>query len=434
MKIHSIYEILIRLIIVFPGLFLQGTVFSQGTWESISIPTEYNINHLHFTDSLTGWIVGDSGLIMHTIDGGTSWNTQESNTTNNIISVFFTNNEIGWAASHNFQVQPYGSEILKTIDGGNIWTVSDYFEENKFISSIFFHDSLNGWMGGVPHALVKSTDGGNSWTQATIDTSTLAFFPVLNITFYDSNYGYASGGIFDIAGVIWITEDGGNLWNAISTDYAPADEVHGLHIFNPTKIYGSGGDPDFGFGVGFMKTENAGANWIYDEIGVQGIAYDIDFVSENEGWAPLGPEQNLLYSLDTGQTWQVVPTPGEEEIFDIVFPDSNHGYGSGRNGAFIRFTPEPVSVGEAYQEPDMKIYPNPAKSTTTIEVKSDVSISPNSSIIIYNNLGKLVMEIPLGSNNKINLDCGEIDTGIYHITVVSNRMVIKKDILVIVDY
>lgn len=427
------YGILIKLVIQFSGLFIYGTMFSQGTWESINIPTQNNINHIHFTDSLTGWIVGDTGLIMHTNDGGISWVTQESNTTNNIISVFFTNKNIGWAASHNFQTQPYGSELLKTIDGGMSWSVNDYPQENIFISSIFFHDSLNGWMGGVPHALVKSTDGGNSWEQATIDTSTLAFFPVINITFYDSTFGYASGGIFDIAGVIWITEDGGNLWKAISTDYAPADEVHGLYIFNPTKIFGSGGDPDFGFGVGFMKTENGGTNWIYDEIGIQGIAYDIDFVSENEGWAPLGPEQNLIYSLDTGQTWQVIPTPGEEEIFDIVFPDNNHGYGSGRNGAFIKYTPKPVTVEEKGENIYMKIYPNPAKSITSIQINSDLSGISKPSIFIFNGHGKLVKEIPIGTTSKINLDCTELGSGIFIIAFTSDGFVLEKNILVVVN-
>ena len=65
-----------------------------------------------------------------------------------------------------------------------------------------------GWMGGTPHALVKTTDGGINWEKAHIDTITFAFFPVLNIQFYNSQYGYACGGAFDIAGVTWRTTIG----------------------------------------------------------------------------------------------------------------------------------------------------------------------------------------------------------------------------------
>ena len=33
-------------------------------------------------------------------------------------------------------------------------------------------------MGGNPHALVRTSDGGGTWQQAYVDTATLAFFPV----------------------------------------------------------------------------------------------------------------------------------------------------------------------------------------------------------------------------------------------------------------
>ena len=90
------------------------------------------------------------------------------------------------------------------------------------MTCIFFLDSLVGWMGGIPHALVSTSDGGNLWQQAEVDTSTLAFFPVLDIKFYNEQYGYACGGMFDIAGVTWHTNNGGEKWYAIDASDAPA--------------------------------------------------------------------------------------------------------------------------------------------------------------------------------------------------------------------
>ena len=71
--------------------------------------------------------------------------------------------------------------------------------------------------------------------------------------------------LFDIAGVIWRTWDGGDHWYAIDPLEAPADEVRGLHCFDSLTVMGAGGDPDFGFGVGIITTEDGGLNWDYDE-------------------------------------------------------------------------------------------------------------------------------------------------------------------------
>jgi len=345
---------------------IQLSTTAQGTWEKIDVPTTQSLHSVYFTDSLYGWAVGDTGTIIHTSDGGQSWVIQNSQTENNIRNVFFLNRNLGWAASWNFEGF-FGTLILKTTNGGATWTGYPYPENNIFINCILYLDSLNGWMGGSPHAIVKTTDGGINWTQAAVDTNALAFFPVLNIAFYDENYGYACGGLFDIAGVTWSTSNGGEKWYPIDNADAPADEVHGLHLFDSVSVLGSGGDPDFGYGVGMIRTANGGINWNYEELTMQGNAYDIDFRNETEAWAPLGPRQKLIYSLDAGTNWTEIPSPDNTAIFDIIFPDSLHGYAVGDHGACLRYKAPPVSIADPIHyflsdHIDIHFYPNPCRS------------------------------------------------------------------------
>jgi photosystem II stability/assembly factor-like uncharacterized protein len=347
-------------------------LFGQGSWERIEVATNHDLNSLYFTDSLYGWVAGDSGTMLHTEDGGNTWTFQESQTFNNIRHVFFLDRNLGWGTAFDFTEVPYGTELLRTTNGGKSWSVTDYPEDNLFMNCIFFLDSLNGWMGGSPHALVKSTDGGVTWSQADVDTSTLAFFPVLNIRFYNEQYGYASGGIFDIAGVTWHTSNGGEKWYAIDPSEAPADEVHGLHLFDSITVIGSGGDPDFGYGVGMLFTENGGINWNYEELGIQGIAYDIDFRNTTEAWSPLGNRKKLMYSTDGGVNWEEKDTPESTAIYDIQFTDSLHGFASGREGAVLRYIPPmPVSITDKPSQHADEILlhqnvPNPFRNRTTI--------------------------------------------------------------------
>jgi len=66
---------------------------------------------VYFSDVSSGWAVGNAGVILHTTDGGETWATQESGTSENLNEVFFTNSTYGWIAGNN-------GVILRTTDGG----------------------------------------------------------------------------------------------------------------------------------------------------------------------------------------------------------------------------------------------------------------------------------------------------------------------------
>jgi photosystem II stability/assembly factor-like uncharacterized protein len=361
-----------KALLLFMLLIFRSPSEAQGTWTRMTIPTTQYLRSVCFTDSLYGWAAGDSGTILHTTNGGASWTSQGIQTSNEIEFVFFLNRNLGWASEFNYTTSPYGTTLLKTTNGGATWQSTPFPVPDIFMTCILYTDSLTGWMGGKPNGIFKTTDGGASWTAAAIDTSVLAFFPVLDIEFYDQNYGYASGGILDIAGVIWRTDNGGDKWYAIDPSYAPADEVHRLHLFDSLNVLGAGGDPDFGYGVGMIRTTNGGLSWTYDELPIQGNAYDLDFRNYSEAWAPLGPKRKFIYSLDAGNTWTPILTPDSTAIYDVTFPDSLHGYAVGKNGAFLKYHPPVIpSVSPVPAEPDActlyQNYPNPAGSVTTIK-------------------------------------------------------------------
>lgn len=69
---------------------------------------------VYFSDSLIGWIVGSSGTILHTIDGGETWISQDSSTFDNLYALDFVDNKHGWVVGDN-------STILYTNNGGVTW-------------------------------------------------------------------------------------------------------------------------------------------------------------------------------------------------------------------------------------------------------------------------------------------------------------------------
>lgn len=404
---------------------------AQGTWSRIEVPTQQFLETVFFTDSLSGWASGDSGTIIHTSDGGTTWSLQNSGTKDEITSLFFLDSNRGWASAINYSVSPFGTLLLKTMNGGINWTGIQYPDSDIFITCILFRDSLNGWMGGRQNALVRTTDGGATWTQAVIDTSVLAFFPVLSIKFYNDKYGYACGGSFDIAGVIWRTENGGDTWDAMDPSEAPPDEIHELHIFDSLHVIGAGGDPDYGGGVGMIRTSDGGLTWKNQPLGMPGNAFDIDFRNNYEAWSPLGPRRTLIYSLDAGVTWTEIAAPDSAAIFKMTFPDSLHGWAVGRYGAVLKYKPPPsggINPGPVADPDAVILYqnnPNPFSFSTKIRFRipeelGQVQLTVKVSNILGFDVATLVDgEFPPG-NHEATFNSMNLPDGIYFYRLVAN--------------
>jgi len=391
------YFITLLFLFLFVGQFYK--TYSQDYWFRLDSPTTNFLRALHFTDSLTGWVAGDSGLVIHTTNGGLDWIEQETNINNNIKDIFFLEKNVGWAIAWKEITSPIGTILLSTTNGGEDWSTEFYRDENEFMYTIHFLDTLNGFMGGVggtPNSFVRTTDGGANWEDVAIDTVPLAYFPVRNFKFYNDLYGYACGGAIDIAGVIWKTVDGGEFWTLIDISEAPPDQVWDIHFIDSLNVLAASGDPEF-FGASILKTTNAGDDWMYKELGILGVATSLSFRTESEGWAPLSFAQTMMYSLDTGSTWTEIPTVNDLSIYELVFTDTLTGYAVGSQGAIIKYkypntTPyieqeQPLpSVFKLFQN-----YPNPFNPVTTIDYT--VPFSSHVQLFIYDPLGNKVAEL-----------------------------------------
>ena len=158
---------------------------AQNFWLNSYSPTNINLKKATFTDSLTGWVCGDSGLIIHTTNGGQNWIRQNSNTKAFLHDIFFLNKRLGWALGWNiFNPQPpYGTYILKTTNGGVVWDTTFFPYENVFLKKVYFQDSLYGFFGGNFKNILRTTNGGLTWLDVEIDSNVVMNFPVLNFSF-----------------------------------------------------------------------------------------------------------------------------------------------------------------------------------------------------------------------------------------------------------
>ena len=120
-----------------------GTVHfshAQKYWIQLEKPTTRNLNRLSFVDSLRGWVVGDTGTILNTTNGGENWTMQQSGITNDIIDICMIDQNFGWAVA--IDLISYGTITLKTTNGGTTWHPKRYPISEKYFYTIEFLDSL----------------------------------------------------------------------------------------------------------------------------------------------------------------------------------------------------------------------------------------------------------------------------------------------------
>jgi len=396
---------------------LNIKIFSQNFWEKINSPTTTLLNSLSFIDSLNGWVSGDSGLIIHTSNGGKDWETQYTNDSLNVINIFFLNEQYGWASAYRSYYAPYGTFLLRTTNGGQDWD-SEYMRFGEVIvNSFYFLDTLTGFAVGAPQVFHRTTDGGSNWIKVNLDSSQVSDLPPYKIKFYSPQYGYACGGVRDVRGIIWRTMDAGLSWTTV-VDTLTTEPLYDIHMFDSLHIIAMGGDPEFGSSQ--VVSTDGGNTWEYRSLGVFYYPVSIGFRTDTEGWVPMGEQRFFLYTSDLGENWTIVQTPDSSPVMRVSFPDSLHGFGIGPYGAIVKYVyQEPSNLTEAEHGISnfylQQNYPNPFNPNT--KIKYSIQEEGFVKLAVYNMLGEEVAMIVNASQKagryEVNFNASGLSSGVY---------------------
>lgn len=153
----------------------------------------YNVDEyaVDFLDSQTGYIVGPSGFIYKTINGGTNWSTLDASTSVDLREVAFLNSDDGFVL---FDAST--DEYLYTEDGGDTWGLGSLPAVTVWKEILFSSESV-GYIAGEDGFLATTTDAGASWSLINLGIDQ----HIVDISFNDGKlYGVIDGGfIFSIA-------------------------------------------------------------------------------------------------------------------------------------------------------------------------------------------------------------------------------------------
>jgi photosystem II stability/assembly factor-like uncharacterized protein len=266
------------------------------TWQTVSYgqPYPHSFYDVSFVDGQTGWVTG--GVILHTTDGGASWTEQESDYGYSLYGVSFVDANSGWAVG-GF-VDEFGGNERRTIehtpDGGATW-VGQLIQFSYFpLSAIHFADALNGCAVGPRGAILHTSDGGSHWVEQASGTSQ----DLYGVYFVSGMLGWCVGE----GGTLLHTTDGGDNWYAQTPGTAADLESVVFTDANTGWIAGTNWNSERPV---ILHTIDGGNTWHAQDPGTgdaQVFLYDIDFVDQDNGWAggSLWPPAGAMLHTETG--------------------------------------------------------------------------------------------------------------------------------------
>lgn len=284
----------------------DGTVLRTGdggtTWRRLVVPdaTGLDFRDVDAVDARTAYVLsignGDASRIYKTNDAGATWTLQFRNGDADAFydAIAFSGANRGIAFSDSIKGR---FVILRTDDGGAQWTriepsgLPDAVPgEGAYAASgsnVAMQDGLV-WIGTTASRVLRSQDGGRSWTVARAPLATGPSAGIFSIAFRNPSRGVVVGGDYkkesEAVDNLAVTNDGGRTWTAAG--------------------------------------------------GLSGYRSAVAYVPAMSGTLVAVGPSGADVSRDDGGTWQALEGPGFHAV--AFAPKSRRGWAVGEKGAIAR--------------------------------------------------------------------------------------------------
>jgi photosystem II stability/assembly factor-like uncharacterized protein len=339
---------------------------------------QWNINayqadmaELEIIDKDTLIMVGASGKISRTTNGGGYWSTTTP----------FSSLRYSWFSDIHFPTKNVGyisggswfgvtNILIKTIDGGQTWDSlsTGIVSGGQFINKIHFINKDTGYMTRDNNQVIKTFDGGV--TLSPVGPSSLTKFS--DFTFTDNNIGFFATSkritSTKYAYSILKTTDFAQTWTPVYVDTMTGVINYNNRIISDIHFI----DNTNGFAVGgngmFMKTTDGGNTWSSSFLTPYNQLTSVHFVNPNIGY--VNNAGGIYKTIDGGNSWNIQQVNPISTINRIAFVNDTLGFALSNNAVYKTTNAGKfVGVNENIEELKISIYPNPTSGIFSVEVK-----------------------------------------------------------------
>ncbi|MCA1762478.1 MAG: T9SS type A sorting domain-containing protein, partial [Flavobacteriales bacterium] len=382
-----------------------------------SYEIQYNMNSIFFLNSDEGWLTGgNDGIVLHTTDGGETWNDVPTGFSSALNQLYFTDVNEGWAVGIN-------GLVLNTVDAGETW-VQQEIGTTKSLRGISFggngqacivgHDGTILLAANVPDAPEAEAE------QSVCDDATLSELNAegTSILWYDSPVGGdnlpLSAALED--GVVYyaaLVESGCEsemrtpVLVTVNNNTASTDTHEACESF--TWIDGET----------YTESNNTAVFTIPNAAGCDSII-TLDLTIQGPIELSVTTEGETITANISGATYQWLDC---ESDFEAIDGETEQSFTATANGDYaVEVTVGPCTeVSECVNiftvstdfsgEIPARIYPNPTSGILNIEFSDNFGDDTSISLIGLD--GKVVQNVLLPPVGQTGIDVGDLPAGVY---------------------
>lgn len=424
-------------------LFMLGFIFSvnaQWTEQASGFATaSRGIRYICAVDTNVVWATAYDGSVQsapeiqeftRTTNGGALWqaHTITGYTGWGLAMIYAIDSMTAWIPVWN---GTGGGAIIKTIDGGDTWTqvtTTEFAAPAGFPNVAHFWDANNGFAMGDPNGgyfeIYTTTDGGNTWTRV----------PQADIPNPISSAEYGTTGLYSVVGdIVWFTTGKGRVYKSIDRGYhwtvsATPNTTDQLNI--DFKDANSGIVKSNQSPFNTYYTTNGGTIW--QLLPFTGTLYTNDFCYVNgadSSWVSVGADitggnAGISYSNDDGSTWSVFTGTDTAQFLKVAFPSNKIGYAGSFNtdavtGGMWKYAgndfPNTSFISENFEQSGLKVYPNPAHNILNVNTGWETG-----TIELLNSLGQCVYRMESTQSRNV-IDVSDFKTGLYFLRISNSK-------------
>ena len=232
-----------RLIAVGPRGHIVVSADGGASWKQSPVPVSSDLTAVYFVDAKQGWVVGHDGVVLHTADGGDTWQLQLDGRKASALLLEATERKAA--------AEP-ASEDAKRL----LAEAKRYQEQgpDKPFLDVWFADANNGYVVGAYNLIFRTADGGKTWESWFDRTANPKFFNLYAIR-------PAGDGLFVVGegGLVLKLDGAAQHFNALTVPYTGS-------FFGVTAAQ----DAVLAFGLrgNIFRSEDNGRTWAKADAGL----------------------------------------------------------------------------------------------------------------------------------------------------------------------
>lgn len=369
--------------ILLANLCFFASVFGQGwEWQN-PLPQGNFLRSMEAVDANHVWYGTSAGIVLHSSDGGNTWELQQTPSTAFIKGIDFVDTQFGWAVGTE-EERDINPVVLHTTDGGLTWTrqsLPEGYNALLSLAAVQFLDRQRGWVVGDFGLAFYTEDSGTTWQKHQIQASDGFFRNLFDVSVIDSQRVWVAGE-YSLAH----TEDGGQTWHTDTTAVGHqvfdevffVDAIHGWLVTDVGEL---------------LKTIDGGGGWnsgkgnLSEEIG------HVFFLTPDCGW--VGASTGIYWTTDGGRNW--------EKIFDdpvvgnFVFTDGSSGWSNTRMDIF-----RTTDGGRKWQELSSAVTKNSLQAVDFVDSETGWVVGSRGTILATKDGGQQWTRQESGVKTRLN--------------------------------